>query len=122
MKDFVLLIVAIILFLFLGLVGFVYTAIYYVRNEKEKDRSYCFRLAFGIDCFACIAMGEFVESFVCKERGLTSFGTNTSISACIGESIVLGNFNLKYEWFSKLLDFLFQEKNHCVNAYIKEIL
>ena len=111
MKDFILLIVAVILFLFLGLVGFVYTAIYYVRNEKEKDRSYCFRLAFGIDCFACISMGE-----------LTCFGTITSISACIGESIVLSNFNLKYEWFNKLLDFLFQEKNHCVNAYIKEIL
>jgi len=122
MKDLMLLIVAIFLFLFIGLAGFVYTAWYYLANEKEKGSSFCFKLAFGIDVFACIACGEFVESFVCIKRGLTSFGTNVSISACVGESIVKENFNPKYEWFVKLLDFIFSEKNHCINSYRKEIL
>lgn len=122
MKDLLLLIVAIFLFLLLGLIGFLYTAWYYLTNEKEKKGSFCFRIAFGIDVFSCIVCGEFVESFVCIKRGLTSFGTNVSISACIGESIVQDNFKTEYEWFNKLLDFLFSEKNHCTNAYRKEIL
>jgi ABC-type sugar transport system permease subunit len=122
MKDLLLLIVAIILFLLLVVVGFAYTAWYYLTNEKEKKGSFCFRIAFGIDVFACIVCGEFVESFVCIKRGLTSFGNNVTISACVGESIVQENFKSKYEWFNRLLDFVFSEKNHCINAYIKEIL
>jgi len=119
MKDLLILIVAIVLFLLLGVVGFLYTCIYYLFKEKEKEGSFCFRLSFGLDVFACIACGEFVESFVCIKRGLTSFGTNVSISACIGESIAQGNFKRKYEWFSVLLDFVFNEKSHCINAYRK---
>jgi hypothetical protein len=78
--------------------------------------------AFAIDVKANVNMGEFFEAFFAKKRGLTSFGKATSISACIGELIVLGNFNEKYEWFNSLLDFIFKERNHCINAYIKEIL
>ena len=122
MKDLLILIVAIVLFLFLGFGGFVYSATYYLFHEKNKQGSYCFRIAFGIDCFANIVGGEFIEALVSTERGLTSFGTNVSISACIGESIAENRFKAKYQWFSKLLDFVFNEKDHCINSYRKEIL
>jgi len=75
MKDLLILIVAILLFLFLGFGGFVYSATYYLFHEKNKQGSYCFRIAFGIDCFANIVGGEFIEALVSTERGLTSFGT-----------------------------------------------
>jgi len=77
--------------------------------------------AFVIDVKANVTMGEFFEYFFSKQRGLTSFGRPVSISACIGELLVFENFNKKFEWFNKLLDFLFNEPNHCINAYYSEI-
>lgn len=78
-------------------------------------------LAFGIDVLANISMGEFFEMIFAKKRGLTSFGKPTSISACIGELMITGNFNAKKQWFPKLLDFVFNEPNHCINAYYSEL-
>jgi len=92
MKDLLILIVAILLFLFLGFGGFVYSATYYLFHEKNKQGSYCFRIAFGIDCFANIVGGEFIEALVSTERGLTSFGTNVSISACSSNSTCRSNY------------------------------
>lgn len=122
MKDFFLYIIAKFLYALIAILGVPYTFIYYIRHEKEKKRSYWYMKAFAIDVKANVNMGEFFESILCKKRGLTSFGKPTSLSACIGESIVLNNFNEKYNWFNKVLDFVFKEPNHCINAYISEIL
>lgn len=77
--------------------------------------------AFITDVKANVEMGEFFEYFFANERGLTSFGRPVSISACIGELIVCGNFNEKYNWFVDYLDKIFREPNHCINAYYSEI-
>lgn len=122
MKDFIILIVAIFLFCCISIIGIPYTAIYYINNEKYKNRTYGYMLAFGIDIFGNISMGEFFEFFFAKKRGLTSFGKPTSISACIGELIVYNHFNEKYNWFINFLDNVFKEPNHCINAYMSEIL
>jgi hypothetical protein len=105
----------------ISIVGIPYTAIYYIRHERNKKRTYWYMRAFIIDVKANVTMGEFFECFFAQQRGLTSFGRPVSISACIGELIVYENFKKKYEWFSKFLDFLFNEPNHCVNAYYSEI-
>jgi len=121
MKDFILYIVAIVLFVLVSIVGIPYTALYYLQHENEKKRSYFYMLAFGIDVYSNISMGELFELAFAKKRGITSFGRATSISACIGELIVTNNFKQQKQWFTLLLDFVFNEKNHCINAYYSEI-
>lgn len=117
MKDLLLLIVAIVLFLLLGAVAYVYTCIYYLFNEKDKQRTQAFKTAYAIDVFANMTMGEFFELFFSVNRGVTLFGDKYSLSCAIGHEMTTKNFKEKYRWFSMFLDFVFNEKDHCVNAY-----
>ncbi len=121
MKDVILYIVSKVLYVFISLVGKPYTYWYYIKNEKEKRRSLWYMKAFITDVRANVEMGEFFEALFAKKRGMTSFGRPVSISACIGELIVYGNFNEKYTWFVAYLDKRFKETNHCINAYYSEI-
>lgn len=121
MKDFFLYIIAKVLYIVISPIGKLYTYWWYIRNEKDKKRTLWYMKAFITDVKANVEMGEFFEYFFAKERGLTSFGRPVSISACIGELIVYGNFNKKYDWFEKYLDKKFKEPNHCINAYYSEI-
>jgi len=120
-KDFKLYLIAKLLYVLVSLIGKPYTYIWYLRHEKEKKRTLWYMKAFITDVKANVGMGEFFEYFFANERGLTSFGRPVSISACIGELIVCGNFNEKYNWFVDYLDKMFKEPNHCINAYYSEI-
>lgn len=122
MKNLILLIVAVILFVMLCPIGLSYTIVYYIFNEKNKGYNYLYRCAFSIDVLGNCLFGELFEFLFAVKRGKTYFGSLTSVSSAIGELIFQKNINRFGKWFSKVLDFTFREKNHCMNAYIKEII
>ena len=122
MKTFILLVIAIVIFILISPIGIIYTSIYYIWKEVDKGYTYSYRCAFAIDVLANCLFGELFELFLCKGRGKTLFGTSTSISASAGELIITGRFHHNRIWFVKMLDKAFSEKDHCLNAYKKEIL
>jgi hypothetical protein len=121
MKNTILLITAIILFGIISPFGIMYTALYYANKETDKGYSYSYRCAFAIDVLANCLFGELFEAALSCERGATSFGRSTSISAATGELIHKGKISRFGKWFSKMLDKAFREKEHCLNAYNKEL-
>lgn len=122
MKNVLLLIVAILLFIIVAPFGIAYTAVYYIRHEKNKQYSYSYRIAFAIDVLANCMFGELFELMFAKKRLIGYFGRSTSISASIGHLEYIGNLNSFGKWFSKTLDFCFMQNRHCFQAFESEIL
>jgi len=100
-------------------IGMTYTACYYIWYEKERNRPYLYRCAFVIDISANVMFGELFEAIMAKQRKFNLFGEYTTISASIGQLIHVNNINNIGIKFSKLLDKIFNEENHCINAYFQ---
>jgi hypothetical protein len=118
MKHLILFILAVLLFILIAPIGIAYTAFYYIWHEKERNRPYLYRCAFVIDICANVMFGELFETIFAKKRKFTLFGEYITISASIGQLIHVNNIKNIGIKFSKLLDKIFNEQNHCINAYI----
>lgn len=78
-----------------------------------------YHLAIGFDLMWNATSGEMLEDLVTKEED-TYFGKgNVTISAAVGRQEVRGKLNKRGRGFSRFLDRLFKEKNHCINAWRK---
>jgi len=120
MLNFLLLIIAIVLFVLIVPCASIYTWVYYQFKEKENRKRYYYRIAYTIDVLANVMGGELFEKVLCKARKVDSlFGkTNYSISEAVGKEIFESNFNYKHEWFLTMLNKAFNEENHCLEAYL----
>jgi hypothetical protein len=121
-RNIFLLVVALVLFAFVACLGIVYSSVYYLFKEKDKGYSYTYRCAVMIDILGNVMFGELFELFFAEVRHVGYFGAKTTISAAIGHLIAtknITNFGLR---FSGWLDVAFREKDHCLEAYKKEIL
>lgn len=80
-----------------------------------------YRVSYTIDVLANVLGGEFFEAILAKKRRSNSYWgkPNRSISEAIGEEMYNSNFNNKFDWFNNLLDKVFKEKDHSLNAYLK---
>lgn len=119
----ILFIVAVVLFIIIVPLFALYTFIYYLFKESPNSSKYFYRVAYTIDVLANVMGGEAFEAILCIKRTEDSLfcKPNTSISEAIGKEIFRSNYKPKYNWFSKLLDKVFFEHNHCLNAYLKNI-
>jgi len=115
-------IVAWVAFFFVACVGIPYSAIWYVNHEKEKPMPYSRRNAIAVDKMCNAAFGEFVEMLIAKERRVTYFGTDVTISASIGHLIATDNANKRAIRLSEWLNKRDKKGNHCLRAYQEEIL
>lgn len=117
----ILFIVAVVLFVIIVPIFALYTFIYYLFKESQNSSKYFYRIAYTIDVLANVMGGEMFEYIFCIKRTADSLfcKSNVSISEAIGNEIYRNNYNQKYNWFSKLLDKVFFEHNHCLNAYLK---
>jgi len=82
-----------------------------------------FTVALCIDFFGNAFCGHLIKHFVLINKELFNLFGNGSItlSAAIGQAIVVDNISKFGLWLSKSLDKLFNEENHCLNAYCKLI-
>ncbi len=80
-----------------------------------------FSIALCIDFFGNAFAGHLIKYFVLKEKDVWNiFGIgNITLSAAIGQAIFSENVSKFGLWLSKSLDVLFDEENHCLNAYAK---
>lgn len=61
--------------------------------------------------------GELIERFVTKEKN-TMFGMQgVTISASLGDLEIRGKLNKKGLFLSKILNFAFNQKQHCIDAF-----
>jgi hypothetical protein len=61
--------------------------------------------------------GEWLEHLLTKRRN-TLFGKrNITISQSVGELLIEGDYKPLAVTFCKVLDWAFNEPNHCINAY-----
>jgi hypothetical protein len=61
--------------------------------------------------------GELIERFVTKEKN-TMFGQQgVTISASLGDLEIRGKLNKKGLFLSKMLNFAFNQKQHCIDAF-----
>ena len=80
-----------------------------------------FTVALCIDFFGNAFCGHLIKRFVLKTQNVPNLFGNGSItlSAAIGQAIFTDNISKFGLWISKSLDILFNEENHCLNAYAK---
>lgn len=123
MIYFILLIIAIILFIIVVPIAGIYTFTYYRFKESDNRKKYYYRIAYTFDVLANVIGGEFFEWILCIERTEYSlFGKpNYSLSESIGKEIVQRNFNYKHQWFLNILNKAFKQKNHCLESYIDRV-
>lgn len=76
-------------------------------------------LAYVLDLLWNVFGGEMFEDwFTPNEK--TMFGVaGVTVSAAIGHQILHGKLTKFGQWFSGVLDFFFNEEDHCVNAWNK---
>jgi hypothetical protein len=114
MKGFIAFIVAVILGLILLPISFIYSFLVYLFQNKL----YYFFLnnAITIDILGNVN-GELIERLVTKERN-TLFGSQgVTISASLGDLELRNKLNKKGLFLSKILNFAFNQKQHCIDAY-----
>jgi hypothetical protein len=123
MLNFLLLIIAIVLFVIVVPCASIYTWFYYQFKEKENRKRYYYRIAYTIDVLANVMGGEVFEKVLCKQRKSDTLfcKPNYSISEAVGKEIFESNFDYKHEWFLNILNKAFNEKNHCLEAYLNRI-
>ena len=114
MKGFIVFIVACVLGVILLPISFIYSFIVYLFQNKL----YYFFLnnAITIDILGNVN-GELIERIVTKERD-TLFGLHgVTISASLGDLELRNKLNKKGMLLSKMLNFAFNQKQHCIDAY-----
>ena len=116
-RNFIILLVAIVLGCVLLLPFALYTILFY-RHEESKQSVIFITLAIMID-IAGNVVGLPIYHIIAKHKdGNTLFCLpKVTISASIGHLILTGNINKKGLWISNILNKAFQEPTHCVSAY-----
>lgn len=116
MNGFVAFICSIILGIILLPISFIYSLLVNIKSLNI----FFLNNAITIDILGNVN-GELIERIVTKEKN-TFFGRRgITISASLGYLEVNNKLNKKGLWLSKVLDIAFNEKNHCIEAYLKEI-
>jgi len=88
---------------------------------SKQDKSTLFKLAHVQDLMWNVYAGEFLEDIITDVEN-TQFGKgDLTVSASVGEIESRFKTAKRGKWFSKFLDFLFKEPNHCYNAWNKYI-
>jgi hypothetical protein len=114
MRAFITFVLAILLGAILLPVSFIYSLFVY-RKERTLT-SFFYSNAITIDILGNVN-GELIERFVTKERN-TLFGQQgVTISASLGDLEIRGKLNKKGLFLSKILNFAFNQKQHCIDAF-----
>lgn len=94
-----------------------YSFFHYWIDEKKSLKDWFYNNAITTDILGNVN-GEWLEHLLTKRRD-TLFGKkNITISQSVGEIIEKGDYyEKKVNFFSKALDWAFNEPNHCTNAY-----
>ncbi len=114
MKGFIAFICAVILGCLLLPISFLYS--FFVYLFQNKLHYFFLNNAITIDILGNVN-GELIERFVTKEKR-TLFGEQgVTISASLGDLELRGKLNKKGLFLSKMLNFAFNQKQHCVDAF-----
>lgn len=89
----------------------------YLLTRQKVD--FFFKIAYSLDLIWNVTAGEFLEDCLTNNEQ-TKFGQgNITVSASTGKEVESGDIAKRGRWFVSWLDRIFNEKDHCLNAWNK---